>query len=139
MPNELFYDNELRACADVVLRNSLCNWDGLKRPGFPVIFEAVFGKDQREESSPSFFNAEEVSVVLRYVRELKDARGIPLQMSEIGIISPYHRQASCVADNPYFFGKFKPWFSCSNDIAISNMTKDNFSGVYKDKAEKNFF
>ena len=103
VPNELFYDNELRACADEVLRNSLCNWDGLKRPGFPVIFEAVFGKDQREESSPSFFNAEEVSVVLRYVRELKDARGIPLQMSEIGIISPYHRQASCVADAPYFF------------------------------------
>ena len=97
MPNELFYDNELRVCADEVIRNALCNWDGLKRPNFPVIFEAVCGKDQREEDSPSFFNAEEVSVVLRYVKDLKEARGVPLETSEIGIISPYHRQASLVA------------------------------------------
>ena len=94
LPNELFYDGELRACADEVVRNSLCNWSDLKRKGFPVIFEAVCGKDQREEKSPSFFNPEEVSVVLRYVRNLKEARGIPLKTSEIGIISPYHRQVS---------------------------------------------
>ena len=90
----MFYDNELRPCADEALRNCLCNWSELKKKGFPVIFEAVCGKDQREEKSPSFFNPEEVSVVLRYVENLKDARGIPLKTSEIGIISPYHRQVS---------------------------------------------
>jgi helicase MOV-10 len=90
----MFYDDELRVCADEAQRNCLCHWSGLKKQGFPVIFEAVCGKDLREENSPSFFNPEEVSVVLRYVRELKEARGIPLKTSEIGIISPYHRQAS---------------------------------------------
>ena len=94
----MFYDNELRECADEVLRNSLCKWDGLKKEGFPVIFEAVWGKDQREEKSASFFNPEEVSVVLRYVKNLKEARGISLKTSEIGIISPYHRQVSCGKD-----------------------------------------
>ena len=94
LPNEMFYENELRVCADEALRNALCNWSDLKKKGFPVIFEAVCGKDQREEKSPSFFNPEEVSVVLRYVKELKEAKGIPLKMNEIGIISPYHRQAS---------------------------------------------
>ena len=59
-----------------------------------MIFEAVCGKDQREEKSPSFFNPEEVSVVLRYVESLIDSRDIPLKPSEIGIISPYHRQVS---------------------------------------------
>jgi helicase MOV-10 len=92
----MFYDNELRPCADVVLRNSLCHWSGLKKKGFPVIFEAVWGKDEREENSPSFFNPQEISVVLRYVTQLKEARGISLNTSEIGVISPYHKQVSCL-------------------------------------------
>ena len=90
----MFYDDELRACADVALRESLCHWSGLKRKGFPVIFEAVWGNDEREENSPSFFNPQEVSVVVRYVKQLKEARGIPLETDEIGIISPYHKQVS---------------------------------------------
>ena len=94
VPNELFYHNELRASADELQRNSLCNWDGLKKKGFPVVFKAVWGKDEREDTSPSFFNAEEVSAVVNYVKQLNEARGLPLKMAEIGIISPYHRQAS---------------------------------------------
>lgn len=92
LPNEMFYENELRACADELLRSSLCQWDGLKKRGFPVIFEAVYGKDQREERSPSFFNPQEVSVVLRYVKDLKNARGVEVKTPDIGIISPYHKQ-----------------------------------------------
>ena len=88
----MFYENELRACADQPLRESLCQWNGLRKKGFPVVFEGVCGKDQREERSPSFFNLQEVSVVLRYVKNLKEARGITVKSEEIGIISPYHRQ-----------------------------------------------
>ena len=93
VPNELFYGNELRACADELQREALCHWSGLKKKGFPVIFKAVWGKDEREEESPSFFNPEEISAVLQYVEQLTEARGLPLKMNEIGIISPYHRQA----------------------------------------------
>ena len=31
-------------------------------------------------------------IVLRYVKELKDVRGIKFKMEEIGITSPYHKQ-----------------------------------------------
>ena len=90
----MFYENELRVCADQALRESFCRWTDLPKQGFPVIFEAVFGKDMREENSPSFFNPQEVSVVLRYVKGLKEARGVSLKTEEIGIISPYHKQVS---------------------------------------------
>ena len=88
----MFYENELRACADQPLRESLCQWNGLRKKSFPVVFEGVCGKDQREERCPSFFNLQEVSVVLRYVKNLKEARGITVKSEEIGIISPYHGQ-----------------------------------------------
>ena len=87
----MFYENELRACADELLRSSLCRWEELKNKDFPVIFEAVYGDDQREEKSPSFFNPQEVSVVFKYVKSLKEARGLPVKTEEIGIISPYHK------------------------------------------------
>ena len=88
----MFYEDELRACADELLRSSLCRWECLKKRDFPVIFEPVYGKDEREERSPSFFNPQEVSVVLRFVKALKEARGVSLKTEEIGIISPYHKQ-----------------------------------------------
>ena len=114
----MFYDDELRACADELLRTSFCRWDGLKTPGFPVIFEPVYGKDEREERSPSFFNTQEVSVVVRYVRELKEARGnAQVKMEDIGIISPYHKQvfnkyiffqAMCITERFSFIGILHP-------------------------------
>jgi len=35
IPNQLFYDNELMALADVVRRTALCNWGRLPTKGFP--------------------------------------------------------------------------------------------------------
>ena len=52
----------------------------------------------REEKSPSFFNPEEAAVVLQYVKDLKDARGINVLPSQIGIISPYRKQVQLVKD-----------------------------------------
>lgn len=31
IPNELFYDGELQACADEILRNSYCGWEHLPK------------------------------------------------------------------------------------------------------------
>ena len=88
----MFYDDELEACADKVKRESLCNWSRLPSKGFPIVFEGIKGRDMREEKSPSFFNPEEAAVVVQYVKDLKDARGINVLTSEIGIISPYRKQ-----------------------------------------------
>ncbi|CAK8686545.1 unnamed protein product [Clavelina lepadiformis] len=65
IPNECFYDNELKEEADPIVSNQFCSWKHLPKPekNFPVIFHGVKGKDEREANSPSYFNAEEASVV----------------------------------------------------------------------------
>jgi len=90
--NKLFYDNELEACADETARTSLCSWEGLVTANFPVVMHAVSGRDQREASSPSFFNPQEVSVVLEYVDKLLENKTPRVRPEHIGIIAPYRRQ-----------------------------------------------
>ncbi|KAG1654294.1 putative helicase mov-10-B.1 [Nymphon striatum] len=93
LPNRLFYKNELKACGDEVLINSLCNWTHLKKKGFPFIFHSVIGQDAREKSSPSYFNVQELDVVIDYVKKLlKTSNSVVLKPKDIGIISPYRKQ-----------------------------------------------
>ncbi|CAK6951504.1 putative helicase mov-10-B.1 [Scomber scombrus] len=96
IPNELFYDGELQVCADEMLRNSYCNWEYLPRRDFPVIFHGVTGLDEREASSPSFFNIAEVEVLMDYVKKLlatQAKKGLAvIRPRDIGIIAPYRKQ-----------------------------------------------
>ncbi|NXG23946.1 SDE3 helicase, partial [Grallaria varia] len=98
IPNELFYDSELKACETdgLDVRNLYCNWEELPRRGFPIIFHGVRGEDQREEKSPSFFNTAEIEVLVDYLKKLlqsRGKRGCPtVSPKEIGIISPYRKQ-----------------------------------------------
>ena len=94
LPNELFYDNELEVKADQLVRESLCKWDHLPKKGFPIIFHGIEGIDEREESSPSFFNTDEASQVAKYVDMINSTRGIRIDLSKIGVISPYKKQVS---------------------------------------------
>ncbi|XP_020627311.1 putative helicase mov-10-B.1 [Orbicella faveolata] len=98
IPNELFYDNELKECAGD-FRNVMLDWEQLPNKKFPMIFHAVYGKDEREEYSPSFFNIPEVDTIERYLKMLLDdnvrsRRLKHLKPEMIGIISPYKRQVS---------------------------------------------
>nr|XP_006811932.1 PREDICTED: putative helicase MOV-10-like [Saccoglossus kowalevskii] len=99
LPNDLFYNGELQAFADEMLRNCMCQWELLPKKKFPIIFHGVEGIDQREGKSPSFFNIEEVEVVWDYVKELLEEQrgGIRLTQKDIGIISPYRRQVQKIA------------------------------------------
>ncbi|XP_041050921.1 putative helicase MOV-10 isoform X4 [Carcharodon carcharias] len=96
IPNELFYDNELKMCANELIRQSYCEWQHLPKMGFPVIFHGVLGEDQREEKSPSFFNADEIDKVLFYLKKLLTNQGkkgvAMISPKEIGVISPYRKQ-----------------------------------------------
>ena len=92
LPNRLFYDGDLKAMANELVRSSLCEWDHLPRKGFPIIFHGIEGTDEREERSPSFFNPAEASQVAKYVEMLRDTRGIKVSLEEIGVISPYRKQ-----------------------------------------------
>ena len=92
LPNRLFYDNELLACADPILANSCLGWEKLPNPKFPLIFHGIEGKDQREGNSPSWFNADEALLVLSYVKDLLELRPSRCEQHEIGVITPYNKQ-----------------------------------------------
>ena len=92
MPSKLFYDNELVPCADEILRNSMLQWERLPKPGVPLIFHGVEGKDDREANSPSWFNVSEVETVRDYVMELLTTKKNPLKPEDIGVIAPYQKQ-----------------------------------------------
>jgi helicase MOV-10 len=102
----------LEPCAPAATINAFLKSPLLpKNPKFPVIFHAVTGKDDREASSPSFFNVDEVLQVKSYVQRLvmggkfKTGKSyyIPHRKrcvlttylaadKDIGVITPYHAQ-----------------------------------------------
>ncbi|KAG7441339.1 RNA helicase [Guyanagaster necrorhizus] len=88
--NAQFYRNRLRACGDPMLTRSFENWDELPTKKFPIIFHAVVGRDQREKSSPSYFNIDEATLVKKYCLRLVEKKGT--RAEHIAIITPYHAQ-----------------------------------------------
>ena len=68
--NEEFYQSELQACGDAALIHSLDKYEELPKKKFPIIFHGLVGKDERESSSPSFFNIIEATQVKKYVMSL---------------------------------------------------------------------
>ncbi|KAI1893092.1 hypothetical protein AGOR_G00140310 [Albula goreensis] len=96
LPNEMFYEGELQVYADEILRNSYCTWEHLPKKGFPVIFHGVAGKDERESNSPSFFNRNEIDIIVDYLKKLLDTQAkkglAKITPREIGIIAPYRKQ-----------------------------------------------
>jgi len=109
--NNNFYNGELQPCGDPVLTHSLLRSDVVKKD-FPLVFHGIIGKDEQEESSPSFFNIDEVTRVRKYCLELMDDRRLRLskralilhyfhfqplreiipEPQDIGVITPYHAQ-----------------------------------------------
>ena len=92
LPNELFYNGDLIACADPILRNSCLQWEGLPNACVPMLFHGIEGRDDREGNSPSWFNADEAIQILRYIESLLRMRQNPLQQADIGVITPYNKQ-----------------------------------------------
>lgn len=110
LPSRLFYNNDLVAKGDEMVTHSLSRWEGtrpvsrvyssrfvtyllgLVTPNFPLIFHGVVGKDQREGNSPSWFNIDEIAVVMDYVKALLQTRTNRVLAQDIGIISPYRKQ-----------------------------------------------
>ncbi|KAJ3568894.1 hypothetical protein NP233_g5410 [Leucocoprinus birnbaumii] len=91
-PNERFYGNDLQPCGERRVINGYLNSSYLVNKKFPVVFHAVSGKDDREASSPSFFNIDEVLQVKTYVQQLKADRVFRTNDQDIGVITPYHAQ-----------------------------------------------
>jgi helicase MOV-10 len=71
-PNDQFYGGDLVSCGEPATINSFLKCPFLPGKRFPIVFHAVSGKDDREASSPSFFNIEEILQVKYYVQKLKE-------------------------------------------------------------------
>jgi len=56
------------------MTHSLETIEELPKKRFPLIFHGIVGKDDREASSPSFFNVDEASLVKKYCKALIDNR-----------------------------------------------------------------
>ncbi|KAG8954837.1 hypothetical protein FRC04_010319 [Tulasnella sp. 424] len=91
-PNETFYNGELEACAPCTVIDSLLESPVLARKNFPVVFHGIAGLDDREAGSPSYFNIDEISLICKYVDELRSDRVRRLTDHDIGVISPYNAQ-----------------------------------------------
>ncbi|KAK0204297.1 P-loop containing nucleoside triphosphate hydrolase protein [Desarmillaria ectypa] len=91
-PNEHFYKGDLQPCADPNSVGIFIGSDHLEAKDFPIVFHAMAGQDDREASSPSFFNIDEVSEVKTMVGELLGDTKLKLTVDDIGVIAPYHAQ-----------------------------------------------
>ncbi|KII91294.1 hypothetical protein PLICRDRAFT_105552 [Plicaturopsis crispa FD-325 SS-3] len=91
-PNENFYGGDLQPCGDPKAINAYIDAPILVSKKFPIVFHAISGKDDREASSPSFFNIDEATQVKAYVKQLRDDRTFRTADKDIGVIAPYHAQ-----------------------------------------------
>lgn len=94
IPNKLFYDNALVARGDEKLINLAEGYFKLPNKTFPLLFHGVQGIEEREGNSPSYFNCEEMQVLLNYMDDLIGANlnGHIVKQSDVGVISPYRKQ-----------------------------------------------
>ncbi|KAK1216105.1 hypothetical protein PQX77_021283 [Marasmius sp. AFHP31] len=91
-PNDQFYGGDLEPCADPEIANLYLDSAHIVSPKFPIVFHSVFGKDDREASSPSYFNVDEVTVVKSILEKLRSDTRIRLNDDDIGVIAPYRAQ-----------------------------------------------
>ncbi|KAJ2932223.1 hypothetical protein H1R20_g4878, partial [Candolleomyces eurysporus] len=91
-PNERFYAGDLEQCAKPSVINAYLSSPFLPDPDFPVVFHAVLGKDDREESSPSFFNIDEALHIKSYIRQLKESHKFRTNGVKVGSVEEFQGQ-----------------------------------------------
>ncbi|OCH91263.1 P-loop containing nucleoside triphosphate hydrolase protein [Obba rivulosa] len=90
-PNDHFYDSELQPCGSSAVINAFIDSPILVDPKFPVIFHAITSKDDRDATSPSYFNIDQATLVKDYVTRLLQEGSTGAV--DIGVITPYSAQA----------------------------------------------
>ena len=78
-PNVRFYDDELEVYGSPESINAFLGSPQLVSPDFPVVFHAISGRNERESTSPSYFNIDEATEVADYIQELLRDRSHPVR------------------------------------------------------------
>uniref|UniRef100_A0A1B6CXC3 RNA helicase n=1 Tax=Clastoptera arizonana TaxID=38151 RepID=A0A1B6CXC3_9HEMI len=99
VPNDLFYDKDLKSEGHSSLIERGIGWNKLPNKKFPLIFHGVVGIDERECSSPSYFNRQEIDRVIIYVENLltNKLNGLRVKQEDLGIITPYSKQVQKIS------------------------------------------
>ncbi|KAI0749074.1 hypothetical protein C8Q74DRAFT_1212093 [Fomes fomentarius] len=71
------------------INSFLGSWQ-LAQPNSPVVFHAISGHNDRESTSPSYFDIEAWGVKAYVQALLREDRSHPIQAPDIGVITPYH-------------------------------------------------
>ena len=114
--SELFYDGELRACANPIETKSLCAWEVLgsgdnrnvygggsseleedeyfddEESRCPVMFFGIQGIEMHETDSPSWFNPVEGSKIVDLIEGLLNSNTVDVAVADIGVIAFYRQQ-----------------------------------------------
>ena len=69
-PNVRFYDDELEVYGSPESINAFLGSPQLVSSEFPVVFHAISGRNERESTSPSYFNIDEAIQVKAYITSL---------------------------------------------------------------------
>ena len=106
IPSQLFYDGELRACANPLETDSLCEWEELADAEYmdeleadevaaeacPVMFFGVQGIEMHEADSPSWYNPVEASKIVDLIEALLNSETVDVEINDIGVIALYRQQ-----------------------------------------------
>ena len=66
-------------CGPPAIIDSFVGSPQLVEPKFPVVFHSISGHNDRESTSPSYFNIEEACEVKAYVQALLEDRSFPIR------------------------------------------------------------
>ncbi|KAH9930534.1 P-loop containing nucleoside triphosphate hydrolase protein [Epithele typhae] len=92
-PNNQFYDGDLEACADPEATDAFLGSAQLVNLRFPVVFQHVSGENEREASSPSYFNILEATETVERIKLVLRDAAHPVRPEDIAVITPYYAQA----------------------------------------------
>ncbi|XP_072930032.1 putative helicase mov-10-B.1 isoform X2 [Epargyreus clarus] len=116
--NEQFYEGKLQACIaeESISRVNILNSTKKCRA---IVFHAVFGQEQKENQSSSYFNKMELDMLKVYIRRLMVR--YKQSLKDIGIITPYTSQVI----------KIKEWLSTQGAERIEVGSVESFQGKEK--------
>lgn len=110
-PNEKFYKQELEVCGSPAQINSFLDSSLLVSPRFPVVFHSMFGENERESMSPSYFNIDEATEVVEYVKDLLKDRRHPVRELQPPSIALTHTGSQATRTGAKDIGVITPYFA----------------------------
>ncbi len=96
IPSKLFYFSDLIPKAPKKITRRFLGLDFLPNKETPLIFHGVQGSNDKDEDSPSWFNAVEAFEAVRYAQKL--IYDYNVKPEDVGIVTPYRKQVQKIRE-----------------------------------------